>query len=130
MNNYELIMILNPVISEEEVRATTGKYRDMVTAAGGSIVNEEAWGMRQLAYPIQKKTTGIYHLLEFTGPGEIVDQMEIQFKRDDVIIRQMITRLDKFAVEYNEKRRKGEIGKKKQAFVADMTAAAAENKEA
>ncbi len=122
MNNYELIMILNPVISEEEVRTTTAKYRDMVTEAGGTVVNEEPWGMRQLAYPIQKKTTGIYHLLEFTAPTNMVELMEVQFKRDDVIIRQMITRLDKYAVEYNEKRRKGEIGKKKQAFVADMTA--------
>lgn len=121
-------MILNPVMSDEEVRSTTAKYRGMITDAGGSIVNEEAWGMRQLAYPIQKKTTGIYHLLEFTGPGSIVEQMEIQFKRDDVIIRQMITRLDKYAVEYNEKRRKGEIGKKKEAIVADMSTA--ENQEA
>ena len=121
-------MILNPVMSEEEVRTITAKYRGMVTDTGVSIVNEEAWGMRQLAYPIQKKTTGIYHLVEFTGPGDIVEQMEIQFKRDDVIMRQMITRLDKYAVEYNEKRRKGEIGKKKEAIVAEMTAA--KNKEA
>ena len=128
MNNYELIMILNPVMSEEEVRTITAKYRGMVTDTCGSIVNEEAWGMRQLAYPIQKKTTGIYHLVEFTGPGDIVEQMEIQFKRDDVIMRQMITRLDKYAVEYNEKRRKVEIGKKKEAIVAEMTAA--QNKEA
>jgi small subunit ribosomal protein S6 len=122
MNNYELMMILNPVSAEEDVRTLTAKYRDMVTAAGGSIVNEEAMGMRQLAYPIQKKTTGIYHLLEFTGPGELIGQMEVQFHRDDAIMRHMVTRLDKFAVEYNEKRRKGEIGKKQKAFVEDMQA--------
>ncbi len=122
MNNYELIMILNPVLSDEEVRNTTAKYRSMVTDAGGSMVHEEAWGMRQLAYPIQKKTNGIYHLMEFLAPGTLVDAMEIQFKRDDVIMRQMITRLDKYAVDYNEKRRKGEIGKKKAALVAEMSA--------
>ena len=75
----------------------------------------DKWGRRKLAYPIQKKTTGIYHILEYKVPGEVNDQMEVIFGRDDAVMRHLTIRLDKYAVEYNEKRRRGEIGKKKSA---------------
>jgi small subunit ribosomal protein S6 len=120
MNHYELIVILSPVLSDEESKKTIKAYTDSITEAQGVVVHEEAWGMRQLAYPIQKKTTGIYHLVQYQAPGDLNAKMEIAFRRDDNVIRHMITRLDKYAVEYAEKRRNGEIGKKKAAMVAEM----------
>lgn len=118
MNQYELVVILTPVLSEEEVKKTVSTYTDFIKENGGSIVHHEAWGLRQLAYPIQKKTTGIYQLLEYSAPGDLNAKMEVLFKRDDAIMRQMITRLDKYAVDYNERRRKGEVGRKKKVEAA------------
>ncbi|MFT7588438.1 MAG: small subunit ribosomal protein S6 [Limisphaerales bacterium] len=113
MNQYELVVILTPILSEEEVKKTMSKYTDFITENGGSIVLQEAWGLRQLAYPITKKTTGIYQLLEYAAPGDLNTKMDVLFKRDDSIMRQLITRLDKYAVIYNERRRKGEVGRNK-----------------
>lgn len=124
MNHYELIVILSPVLSEEEAKKTMKAYTDTIAEAQGAIVHEEAWGMRQLAYPIQKKTTGIYHLVEYTAPGDLNAKLEVMFKRDDNVIRHMVTKLDKFGIDYAEKRRNGEIGKKKAAMAAAESAEA------
>ncbi len=125
MNHYELIVILSPVLSDEESKKAIKVYTDSITEAQGVIVHEEAWGMRQLAYPIQKKTTGIYHLVQYQAPSDLNAQMEITFRRDDNVIRHMITRLDKYGIDYAEKRRNGEIGKKKAAIEAEMDAPSA-----
>lgn len=122
MNHYELIVILSPVLSEEEAKKTMKAYTDTIAEAQGAIVHEEAWGMRQLAYPIQKKTTGIYHLVEYTAPGDLNAKLEVMFKRDDNVIRHMVTKLDKFGIDYAVKRRNGEIGKKKAAMAAAESA--------
>lgn len=114
MNQYELVVILTPVLSDEEVRKTMGQYKSIITEAGGEMVHEESWGLRQLAYPIAKKTTGIYQLVEYKAPGDVNAKMDILFKRDDNVMRHQVVALDKYAIEYNEKRRKGEIGKKKE----------------
>ena len=107
LNAYELMIIFTPVLAEEEYKAAQQKFSDIITKGGGSIVANEPIGLRNLAYPIAKKTTGLYWLTEYRAPGAVNHQLEIQMGRDESIMRQMITRLDKYAVEYNDRRRKG-----------------------
>jgi len=110
-NQYELMVIFTPILSDEETKGMINAYGDFITTNGGEFVHQESWGLKQLAYPIDKKTTGIYHLYEFKAPADIVGKLEIQFKRDEKIIRHMFTRLDKHAIEYNSNRRKRLEGK-------------------
>ncbi len=105
MNNYESVFIATPVLSETQLDELVGKFRGVITENGGQIVNEESWGLKKLAYPIQKKTTGYYFLLEFTGEGSIIETLETQYRRDERVIRFLTFRQDKHAVEYSEKRR-------------------------
>jgi len=105
MNQYETVFIATPVLSEAQVKETVKKFRDIVTENGGEMVHEEDWGMKKLAYPIQKKSTGFYHLFEFKANPEFIDKLEIEFRRDEKIIRFMTVKLDKYAVEYSRKRR-------------------------
>jgi small subunit ribosomal protein S6 len=107
MNNYELMVIFTPVLSEEDFKAAQKKYADLITELGGATVHSNPWGLKSLAYPIQKKTTGIYWVLEFAGPSDINEKLKIQMLRDEQIMRHMITRLDKYAVEYNYVKRNG-----------------------
>lgn len=112
ISSYELVIIFTPVLSEEGVNKAIEKYRGIVKDSECNIVEETFWGLRQLAYPIRKKTTGIYWLCEFSGPSDIVAKLEIEFKRDEDIMRHLTTKLDKYSLEYNEKKRKGLIGRK------------------
>ena len=98
MNNYETVFIVTPVLSDAQVKEVADKFQGVITENGGQIVNSEA-------YPIQKKTTGFYFLIEFTGEGSIVNTLETQYRRDERIIRFLTFKQDKFAVEYSEKRR-------------------------
>lgn len=107
MNNYELMVIFTPVLSEEEFKAAQKKYADFIVESGGSVVHSNPWGLKSLAYPIQKKTTGIYWVLEYTAPSSFNEKFKIQMLRDEQIMRFMITALDKYAVEYNAKKRSG-----------------------
>jgi small subunit ribosomal protein S6 len=107
MNNYELMVIFTPVLSEEDFKASQKKYADMITETGGEIIASNPWGLKSLAFPIQKKTTGIYWILEFTGPSDLNEKLKIQMLRDEQVMRHMITRLDKYAVEYNHVKRNG-----------------------
>ena len=107
MNNYELMVIFTPVLSEEEFKASQKKYADLIKELGGAEVHTNPWGLKSLAYPIQKKTTGIYWLYEFAGPSDLNEKLKIQMLRDEQIMRHMITRLDKYAVEYNYVKRNG-----------------------
>ncbi|WP_211330002.1 30S ribosomal protein S6 [Deminuibacter soli] len=107
MNNYELMVIFTPVLSEEEFKAAQKKYADFITENGGSIAHSNPWGLKSLAYPIQKKTTGIYWVLEYSAPSSFNEKFKIQMLRDEQIMRFMITALDKYAVEYNAKKRSG-----------------------
>ncbi|MEP6465259.1 MAG: 30S ribosomal protein S6 [Parafilimonas sp.] len=107
MNNYELMVIFTPVLSDEEFKAVQKKYSDFVTDNGGSIAYSNPWGLKSLAYPIQKKTTGIYWVLEFSALSTFNEKLKIQLLRDEQVMRHMITVLDKYAVEYNEKKRRG-----------------------
>ncbi len=101
------MVIFTPVLSDEEFKAAQKKFAGMVTDNGGSIVSENAWGLKSLAYPIQKMTTGLYWVMEFTAPSDFNEKLKIQLLRDESVLRHLTTRLDKYAVEYNAKKRSG-----------------------
>lgn len=105
MNNYETVFILTPVLSDQQMKEAVEKFEKVLTDNGASIVNEEVWGLRKLAYPIQKKSTGFYSLVEFDGDPTIVKKLETAFRRDERVLRFLVFRLDKYAAEYAEKRR-------------------------
>ena len=107
MSNYELMVIFTPVLSEEEFKAAQKKYMDLVKDNGGEVVHSNAWGLKSLAYPIAKKTTGLYWVMEYTAPTSFNEKLKIQLLRDESAMRHMITVLDKYAVEYNAKKRSG-----------------------
>ena len=105
MNQYETVFILTPVLSDVQMKEAVEKFKGILTAEGAEIVNEENWGLKKLAYPIQKKTTGFYHLLQFEAEGSLVDKLETAYRRDERVIRFLTFRLDKYAYEYALKRR-------------------------
>jgi len=107
MNNYELMVIFTPVLSDDEFKAEQKKYAKLVTDNGGSVVAENAWGLKSLAYPIQKKTTGLYWVLEYTAASDFNEKLKVQMLRDETVLRQLCTKLDKYAVEYNARKRSG-----------------------
>ena len=107
MNNYELMVIFTPVLSDDDFKASQKKYTDYIKGIGGEIVHENPWGLKSLAYPIQKKTTGLYWVMEYKAPSNLNEQLKIQLLRDDNVLRHMFTVLDKYAVEYNNKKRSG-----------------------
>ncbi len=105
LQSYELMVIFTPVLAEDEYKAAQKDLADFVKGNGGEVVHTNAWGLRSLAYPIDKKTTGLYWVMEYSAPSELNSKMETQMNRDENVMRHMITRLDKYAVEYNAKRR-------------------------
>jgi small subunit ribosomal protein S6 len=107
MNNYELMVIFTPVLSNDEFKAAQKKFTSFITDNGGKIVAENAWGLKSLAYPIQKKTTGLYWVMEYNAPSDFNEKLKIQLLRDESVLRHLGTKLDKYAVEYNEKKRRG-----------------------
>ncbi len=109
LNHYETVFIVTPVLSEIQMKETVKKIIDLITDNGGEIVHEDNWGLRKLAYPIQKKTTGFYYLLEFKANPDFIKNLEIQFKRDERIIRFLSFRMDKYAIEYSLKRRNAKV---------------------
>lgn len=119
---YETVFILTPVLSEDQAKEAAKKFKKTITDLGGKVVHEENWGLRKLAYPIQKKTTGFYHLIEFSGSGEeIINTLEITYKRDERILRFLTVALDKHAVAYAEKR-KGKVAEAKTKKKENATA--------
>jgi len=107
MSNYELMVIFTPVLSEEEYKAAQKKYEALVKENGGEVANTKAWGLKSLAYPVAKKTTGLYWVLEYSAPTSFNEKLKIQLLRDESVMRHMFTVLDKYAVEYNAKKRSG-----------------------
>jgi len=117
---YETVFIATPVLSDSQMKEAVAKYTDLIKANGGEIVYEEDWGLKQLAYPIQHKTSGFYYLIEFKAAPEFVATLETQYHRDERIIRYITVALDKHAVAYAEHRRA-----KKAAKAAEPAAEAA-----
>jgi small subunit ribosomal protein S6 len=105
MNNYETVFILTPVLSDAQMKEAVEKFKDVLTADGAEIVNEENWGLRKLAYPIQKKSTGFYTLVEFKADPTTIAKLETQFRRDERVLRFLTFRQDKNFAEYAAKRR-------------------------
>ncbi|HBS13123.1 MAG TPA: 30S ribosomal protein S6 [Flavobacteriaceae bacterium] len=106
MNHYETVFILNPVLSDVQVKETVKKFNDYLVSKGAEMIHKENWGLKKLAYPIQKKKTGFYHLFEYKVAGEFITPFELEFRRDDSIMRYLTVRLDKHAAEWAEKRKK------------------------
>ena len=105
MNHYETVFISTPVLSDVQIKEAGKKYHDFIVDNGGEIVHEEDWGLKKLAYPIQKKTTGFYHLIEFKADPTFIAKLEVQYRRDERIIRFLTFALDKHAIAYSERRR-------------------------
>ncbi len=105
MNQYETVFIMTPVLSEQQMKETVEKFKGILTAQGAEIINEESWGLKKLAYPIQKKSTGFYQLIEFKAEPQVIDKLEVGYRRDERILRYLTTRLEKYAIQYAEKRR-------------------------
>ena len=129
MNHYETVFILTPVLSDAQMKEAVEKFTNLLTNNGAEIVNIEEWGLRKLAYPIQKKSTGFYSLVEFDGDSTLVKKLETAFRRDERVIRFLTFRLDKYAAEYAEKRRRLRA-EKPQVEPAEAEAEATEAKEA
>jgi small subunit ribosomal protein S6 len=107
MNNYELMVIFTPVLSDDDFAAIQKKYTSFIKENGGTIESENPWGLKSLAYPIQKKTTALYWVMEYKAPGDLNEKLKIQFLRDDNVMRHMVVKLDKHAVEYTTRKRSG-----------------------
>ena len=105
MNHYETVFILNPVLSDTQIAETVKKFEDFLKKNGGKMVSKENWGLKKLAYAIQHKKSGFYHLFEFTAPGEAIMPYEQEFRRDERVMRFLTVKLDKHAIEWAEKRR-------------------------
>jgi small subunit ribosomal protein S6 len=105
MNNYETVFILTPVLSDAQMKEAVERIKETLITANAEIISEEHWGLRKLAYPISKKTTGFYELIEFKSTPDVIDILETQFRRDERVIRFLTFRQDKFAAEYAAKRR-------------------------
>lgn len=119
---YETVFILTPILSEAQAKDAVEKFTTIITANGASIVHEENWGLRKLAYPIQKKNSGFYHVVEYTAnEGNVVDVLETEFRRDERVLRFMTIALDKHSIAYNEKKRKGLVGRKKEEATESKT---------
>jgi len=118
MSTYETVFILTPVLSDDQAKEAVAKFRKILNDLGAKITHEESWGLRKLAYQIQKKSTGYYHLFEFEGDNRAVAQLELNFKRDERVLRFLTVRLDKHSLAYNEKRRSKAKAKKEAAASA------------
>ena len=105
VNQYETVFIVTPVLSEDQMKETVKKYVDFLTNRGAEIVYTNNWGMRKLAYPIKKKSSGFYYLIEFKAEGSLIADLEIAYKRDERLLRFLTVSLDKHAIAYNEKKR-------------------------
>ncbi len=114
MNQYEIVCILSPVLSDEQMKEAVAKFKQILTDNGAEILNEEAWGLKKMAYAIDKKSTGFYCLVEFKAEPTVINTLETGYRRDEKVIRYMTVRLDKYAAAYAEKRR-SKLGKKEEA---------------
>ena len=106
LNHYETVFITTPVLSENQMKEAVDKFKALITSNNGEIVHEENWGLKKLSYPIQKKSTGFYYLIEFNSEGSFIEKLETEFRRDERIIRFLTFKMDKYAFEYAEKKRK------------------------
>jgi small subunit ribosomal protein S6 len=105
LNHDETVFIMTPVLSDEQMKETVKKFEKILLDKGAEIVHQENWGLRKLEYPIAKKTSGFYHLFEFVAEGSVVKEFELQYRRDEKVMRYLTVAMDKHAIAYAEKRR-------------------------
>jgi small subunit ribosomal protein S6 len=113
MQQYETTIVVTPVLTDTELKALQSGYVSFLKNSEAEIVQEEAWGLKQLAYPIQKKTSGFYFTVEFKASTDLIAKLELNLKRDENVLRFLTVKLDKYSLEYNDKKRKGLVGRKK-----------------
>ncbi|MEF9985694.1 MAG: 30S ribosomal protein S6 [Bacteroidales bacterium] len=111
LKQYETVFIATPVLSDVQMKEAVAKYLDLIKENGGEVVYDQDWGLRKLAYPIQKKTTGFYHLIEFKAEPDFIAKLETQYKRDERVIRFLSFAMDKHAIAYAERRRANQAEK-------------------
>lgn len=114
MNHYETVFITTPVLSEAQMKEAVEKFLGILKNEGAEIVHEENWGLKKLAYPIQKKSTGFYYLIEFKAEGHAIQKLETEYRRDERIIRFLTFKMDKYAVEYSIKKKSKKEAKKEE----------------
>ena len=114
LKNYETVFILTPVLSDNQMKDAVEKFKKVLVDSGAEITHSENWGLKKLAYPIMQKSTGFYNLVEFTAEPGVVDSLELEYRRDEKVMRFLTTALNKHAVEYNEKRKSGAFNKKEE----------------
>ena len=102
MNQYETVFIMTPVLSEQQMKETVEKFKGVLAAQGAEIINEESWGLKKMAYPIQKKSTGFYQLIEFKAEPTTIDKLEIAYRRDERVLRFLTVKMEKYAAQYAE----------------------------
>ena len=121
MKNYEVNFIVDPVLSSDEISQTAQKYETHLTDAGATIVHKDEMGLRQLAYPINRRSSGVYYCIEFETPSAgFIDNMELLMRRDDSILRFLTVKLNKYGVKYNLDKREGRIGKKREKVAEEV----------
>jgi ribosomal protein S6 len=113
--NYETVFILTPVLSDVQMKDTVDKFVNLLKEEGADVINVENWGLKKMAYAIQKKTTGFYVLVEYKADPTLIKKLETEFRRDEKVMRFLTTVLDKHAIAYGDRRRKGEFNKKSEA---------------
>jgi len=114
LNQYETVFIATPVLSESQMKEAVAKFKKIITDSKGEIVYEEDWGLKKLAYPIQKKSTGFYHLIEFRAEPDLIAKLEVEYRRDERILRFLTMKMEKYAVTYAEKKRARKSAEQKQ----------------
>ena len=112
MNQYETVFILTPVLSDVQMKEAVEKFKGILAAEGAEIISEENWGLKKLAYPIEKKSTGFYQLIEFNAEPTVIQKLEVNYRRDERVLRYLTVKLDKYAAEYAAKRRNVKSAKK------------------
>ena len=112
-NRYETVFILTPVLSEQQAKETVKGYTSMLKSAGSKLVHQEDWGLRKLAYPIQKKSTGFYFLMEHESDSSFIEKLELAYKRDEKILRFLTIKMDGHHVAYAESRRNRQVEQQK-----------------
>ena len=110
-NRYETVFIATPVLSEAQMKEAVEKFKNLIRKDEGEIIYEENWGLKKLAYPIQKKSTGFYYLIEFIAESSFIQKLETEYRRDERIIRFLTFKMEKYSIEYAEKKRSGKTEK-------------------
>lgn len=115
MRQYETTFVIDPTLPGDEAKQVAKMYLDHLKNSGCEIVHVTEWGIRPLAYPIKKRSTGVYYIVEYKAQSyEAIGKMEISFRRDEYILRFLTVKLDKYGIKYNDDKRNGLIGKKKE----------------